>query len=47
MRCNRKAFADKHFIWRLREVAVREGTDEEKGVELLRMLNKFIEEEYE
>ena len=44
---NRKAFADKHFIWRLREVAEREGTDEEKGVELLCMMNKFIEEEYD
>ena len=44
---NRKAFADKHFIWRLREVAERDGTDEEKGVELLCMMNKFIEEEYE
>ena len=44
---NRKAFADKHFIWRLREVAEREGTDEENGVELLCMMNKFIEEEYE
>lgn len=44
---NRKAFADKHFIWRLCEVAESEGTDEERGLELLRMLNKFIEEEYE
>ena len=44
---NRKAFADKHFIWRLREVAEREGTDEENCVELLCMMNKFIEEEYE
>ena len=44
---NRKAFADKHFIWRLCEVAEREGTDEEKGVELLCMMNKFIEEEYD
>ena len=44
---NRKASADKHFIWRLCEVAESEGTDEERGLELLRMLNKFIEEEYE
>ena len=44
---NRKAFADKHFIWRLCEVAESEGADEERGLELLRMLNKFIEEEYE
>ena len=43
---NRKASADKNFVWRLREVAASEKFDEDKGAELLRMIEEFAAEDY-
>lgn len=43
---NRKASADRHFIWRLREVVENEGSDETKGEELLQMIKEFVAEDY-
>jgi hypothetical protein len=43
---NRKASADKNFVWRLREVAASEKSDEDKGAELLQMIKAFAAEDY-
>ena len=43
---NRKASADKNFVWRLREVAASEKSDEDKGAELLRMIEEFAADDY-
>ena len=43
---NRKASADKNFVWRLRDVAASDKSDEDKGAELLCMIKKFAAEDY-
>ena len=43
---NKKASADKNFVWRLREVAASEKSDEDKGAELLQMIKEFAAEDY-
>ena len=43
---NQKASADKNFVWRLREVAASEKSDEDKGTELLQMIKAFAAEDY-
>ena len=43
---NKKASADKNFVWRLREVAASGKSDVDKGAELLRMIEEFAAEDY-
>ena len=43
---NRKASADKNFVWRLRDVAASDKSDVDKGAELLCMIKKFAAEDY-